>query len=97
MKISRSAILGILSFFSPALLASAAPPAQKTVYDYSLVSLDGKEVSLSAYKGKVLLIVNLASQSIYKSQIGALVEIQKTYADKGLIVVGIPSGDFGAQ
>ncbi len=69
----------------------------KTVYDYSLVDLDGKEVSLSAYKGKVLVIVNLASQSIFHEQNAMLDELQKTYKDQGLVVVGVPSNDFGAQ
>jgi glutathione peroxidase len=70
---------------------------KKTVYDYSLVDLDGKETPLSTYKGKLLLIVNLASQSIYHDQIDALNELQKAYANQGLIVIGIPSTDFGAQ
>jgi glutathione peroxidase len=74
----------------------AAKP-KKTVYDYSLVDLDGKEVSLSAYKGKLLLIVNLASQSIYHDQIDALNALQKDYADQGLVVIGIPSADFGGE
>jgi len=75
----------------------AAEKPTKTVYDYSLVGLDGKEVSLAAYKGKVLLIVNLASQSIFHEQNAMLDDLQKTYKDQGLIVLGVPSSDFGAQ
>ena len=70
---------------------------ERTVYDYSLVGLDGREVLLSAYKGKVLVIVNLASQSIFHEQNAMLEELQKTYQDQGLVVLGIPSNDFGAQ
>lgn len=77
--------------------AFAAEKPAKVVYDYSLVDLDGKEVSLSAYKGKVLLIVNLASQSIFHEQNAMLEELQKTYKEQGLVVVGVPSNDFGAQ
>ncbi|WP_263352881.1 glutathione peroxidase [Acidicapsa acidisoli] len=97
MRIRHCTMLGVLFCLQWTLLWSSTPPAHKTVYDYSLVGLDGKEVPLSAYKGKVLLIVNIASKSIYKNQISALGEIQKAYSDKGLIVVGIPSSDFGAQ
>jgi glutathione peroxidase len=97
MTLFRRSTLGILLSFQFALLSSGAPTAPKTVYDYSLAALDGKEVSLAAYKGKVLLIVNLASQSIYKNQISALEDLQNLYEDKGLVVVGIPSGDFGGQ
>ncbi len=60
-------------------------------------TLDGKETPLSSYKGKLLLIVNLASQSVYHDQIDALNELQKTYADQGLVVIGIPSADFGGE
>lgn len=79
------------------LSSFAAEKPAKTIYDYSLVGFDGKEVSLSAYKGKTLLIVNLASQSIFHEQNAMLDELQKTYNDQGLVVVGIPSNDFGAQ
>jgi glutathione peroxidase len=70
---------------------------KKTIYDYSLVDLNGKETPLSTYKGKLLLIVNLASQSIYDNQIDALNELQKAYADQGLVILGIPSADFGGE
>lgn len=97
MTFRRITVLGLLFSFHLALASSDTPAKHKTVYDYSLVALDGKEISLSTYKGKVLLIVNLASKSIYKNQIAALEDLQKTYADKGLVLVGIPSADFGAQ
>ena len=97
MKARIFSILTLLFSFHLALASSDTPVKHKTVYDYSLVDLDGKETPLSTYKGKALLIVNLASQSIYKTQLKALEELQKTYAEKGLIVIGIPCGDFGAQ
>jgi glutathione peroxidase len=97
MTSGRKAMLCILFSFVLAAASHGAPTAHKTIYDYSLVGLDGKETSLSTYKGKVVLIVNLASKSIYKNQLASLEELQKTYADKGLVVLGIPSGDFGAE
>ncbi|HET6181831.1 MAG TPA: glutathione peroxidase [Candidatus Sulfotelmatobacter sp.] len=81
----------------PATVEKPVQKSAKTVYDYSLVGFDKKEVSLSSFKGKVLLIVNLARQSIFHDQIALLDELQKTYKDKGLVVIGIPSNDFGAQ
>jgi glutathione peroxidase len=71
--------------------------APKTVYDFSLVDQDGKVVPLSTYQGKLLLIVNLASQSVYRTQIAALNELEKTYSAQGLVVIGIPSPDFGGE
>jgi glutathione peroxidase len=70
---------------------------EHNAYDFSLVDQDGKVVPLSNYKGKLLLIVNLASQSIYSSQIAALNELQKTYGPRGLQVIGIPSAEFGSE
>jgi glutathione peroxidase len=95
-----SRIFAGVCFLALTLAAGRSAPAEKdkkTLYDYSLVAFDGKEVPLSTFKGKVLLIVNLASQSIFKDQITQLEELQKTYKDKGLVVLGVPSNDFGAQ
>jgi len=97
MKSCWRIVLGILLCSQLALAATTPPPKHKSLYDYSLVGFDGKEIALSGYKGKVVLIVNLASKSIYSNQIAALEELQKTYADKGLILIGIPSSDFGNE
>jgi glutathione peroxidase len=70
---------------------------KQTIYDFSLVGLDGKVVLLSAYKGKVVLLVNLASQSVYRSQMDALSDLAKSYESQGLVVLGVPSAEFGAQ
>jgi len=65
--------VGCLLAFTPAAGHSATPENDnKTLYDYSLVAFDGKEAPLSTFKGKVLLVVNLASQSIFKEQIPQL-------------------------
>jgi glutathione peroxidase len=96
--VSRILALGCFLGLTPA--ADHPAPAEndkKTVHDYSLVAFDGKEVPLSTFMGKVLLVVNLASQSIFKDQIPQLEELQRIYKDKGLVVLGVPSNDFGAQ
>jgi glutathione peroxidase len=72
-------------------------PVKKTVYDFSLIDMDGKVVPLSNYRGKILLIVNLASQSVYSSQIAALSDLEKAYSSQGLAILGIPSPDFGGE
>src|ERR1700738_242397 len=93
-------ILAVAGFLALTAAAGHAAPAEndkRTAYDYSLVSFEGKELSLATFKGKVLLVVNLASQSIFKDQITQLEELQTTYKDKGLVVLGVPCNDFGAQ
>ena len=97
-KTVRKILALIFCLISAAALARpAVEKSAKTIYDYSLVAFDSKEVPLSTFKGKVLVIVNLASQSVFHDQIRLLDEIQKTYKDKGLVVIGIPCNDFGSQ
>jgi len=80
---------------------AATPQRQKTTTRLCTtirwLPSSGKEAPLSTFKGKVLLVVNLASQSIFKEQIPQLEELQKKYKDQGLVVVGVPCNDFGAQ
>jgi glutathione peroxidase len=95
-----SRILAVSCLVASLATSGRSAPAdneKKTVYDYSLVGFDGREVPLSTFKGKLLLVVNLASQSIFRDQIPQLEELQKTYKEKGVIVLGVPCNDFGAQ
>lgn len=92
-----AALVCIASSLAQKPTAKKPVAAKQSVYDFSLVDMNGKVVPLSTYKGKVLLIVNLASQSFYSTQIAALDDLQKTYGARGLQVIGIPSGDFGNE
>jgi glutathione peroxidase len=67
------------------------------VLNFKMKGLDGKEVDLSRYQGKVVLIVNVASRCGYTPQYKGLEALYKQYADKGLVVVGVPANDFGRQ
>ena len=71
-------------------------PPEKVAYDYELPGPDGKSMPLATYKGKTLLIVNLARNSSYNAQLTGLQKLSDQYKDKGLIVIGVPSDDFGA-
>ena len=84
----------ILVFFL--LLVSALPP-QKTVYDFTVKDIDGKDVSLSQYKGKVLLIVNVASLCGNTPQYKDIEALYKKYKDEGLVVMGFPANNFMGQ
>ena len=68
-----------------------------SLYDIPLKDIDGRDTSLKAYEGKVLLVVNVASKCGYTPQYEALEAIHKRYQDKGFTVLGFPCNDFGAQ
>ena len=70
---------------------------KKTIYDFQVTSIDGKKVDLAKYKGKVLLIVNVASECGYTDQYKALQELHKKYAKEGLAILAFPCNDFGKQ
>ena len=74
--------------------ADAKP--EKNAYDYYLPGADGKDIPLSNFKGKYILIVNLGRKSSYNDQLPALIKLNDTYKDKDLVVIGIPSNDFGS-
>jgi glutathione peroxidase len=68
-----------------------------TVYDFQATSLDGKSVDLSAYRGKVLLIVNTASECGFTPQYKGLEQVYELLRDRGLVVLGFPCNQFGKQ
>ncbi|MEO8386888.1 MAG: glutathione peroxidase [Polaromonas sp.] len=68
-----------------------------TVYDFEARQINGKDIPLSEFRGKVLLIVNTASACGFTPQFGGLEELHKAYAGKGLAVLGFPCNQFGSQ
>lgn len=70
----------------------------QTAYDFYFTNLhEDKKISLSSFKGKVILVVNTASKCGFTSQYEDLEKIYKEYKDKGLVILGVPSNDFGRQ
>jgi glutathione peroxidase len=68
-----------------------------SIYDFEALSITGQPAHLSTQRGKVLLIVNTASECGFTPQFGGLEKLWGTYRDRGLVVVGFPSNEFGGQ
>jgi len=77
--------------------AGAAKGACPVLLDYRMVDLRGRRIDLCAFKGKVLLLVNTASFCGYTPQYRGLEALQERYGAAGLVVMGFPTNDFGAQ
>lgn len=69
----------------------------KSVHDFTLNSIDGQATPLASYKGKVVLLVNVASRCGFTPQYSALESTYEKYKDRGFVIVGIPANNFGAQ
>ncbi len=88
----RTPFLFGLLFCAAALMAG-----DKTIYDFTLNSIDGQPAPLAAYKGHVVMLVNVASRCGFTPQYTALEAIYEKYKDRGFVIVGIPANNFGSQ
>ncbi len=91
-----------LIFAALAALVSAAPssPAESpcaSVLDHKFLNLQDEQVTLCQFSGKVLLIVNTASECGYTPQYEGLEKVYRRYRDKGFVILGFPANDFGGQ
>jgi glutathione peroxidase len=79
------------------LMTTAAAFSASSVHEFTLNAIDGKPAPLASYKGKVLLLVNVASKCGYTPQYTGLQSLYSKYKDKGLVIVGVPANNFGGQ
>tara|TARA_B100000674_G_scaffold13243_2_gene9816 strand:- start:219 stop:782 length:564 start_codon:yes stop_codon:yes gene_type:complete len=91
------ALLSVLSTGGALFKSEEAFGRAMNAYQFSFQSIDGEPMPLSRFEGKVILVVNTASQCGFTSQYSGLVELWKKYKDEGLIVLAVPSNDFGGQ
>ena len=106
-NLSRRSILAtglaLIVAAATAGVVSAGPPAASpqgkpmSFHDLSAKDIDGKDVSFKQYQGRVALVVNVASQCGFTPQYAGLQKLHTEYKDKGLVVLGFPSNEFGAQ
>ena len=93
----RSAKLNLYLPFGALLIMATSLFAASGVYNFTLNSIDGKPAPLADYKGKVVLLVNVASQCGYTPQYSGLEATYEKYKDQGFVILGFPANNFGAQ
>src|ERR1700758_2671372 len=89
--ISKYFLAGVILIMSTSVFAGSS------LYTFTLNSIDGKAAPLADYKGKVILIVNVASQCGYTPQYSALESTYEKYKGQGFVILGFPANNFGAQ
>jgi len=91
MRITRLTLLLLSLFISVTAMA-------KNAYDFKFHSINsGKEIKLSDFKEKIVMVVNTASECGFTNQYGELENLYNDYKDKGLVIIAVPSNDFGGQ
>lgn len=95
------AALGALAYgygiISSPYAQAMKPVTANSIYEFEMLDIEGNSVSLSKYKGKVVMIVNTASKCGYTPQYEGLQKIYDTYKDGGFVILGFPANNFGGQ
>lgn len=99
MSLLRRDVLGLIGGLAagPALAVSSSPPEAQDAYHFAFDRLEGGRFSLEAYRGKPILIVNTATNCGFAGQFASLEQLWRRYSHRGLMVLAVPSNDFGGQ
>jgi len=92
-KVKYLLLIMIMSFFN----SGAAENYNKLAYDFKFNDLDGENLNLSEYKDKVIVVINVASKCGFTNQYEDMQKIWEKYQEKGMVMIGVPSNDFGSQ
>ena len=79
------------------LCGTVTMAGERSIYDFTMNSIDGAPTSFTKFQGKVVLLVNVASRCGFTPQYAALEKVYEKYKDRGFVIVGIPANNFGGQ
>jgi glutathione peroxidase len=91
-KISIYVIIIMFAFLNKSISGN-----NKTLFDFKINSINGNELSFSSFEGKTIILVNVASNCGFTKQYSELQSLYDNYKDRGLVIIGIPSNQFGGQ
>lgn len=92
-----AAMAGLMACAAAVAPGAAAAATGQTAHEFAFASIEGAPLEMKQYAGKAVLVVNTASRCGFTPQYEGLQTLWDTYKDKGLVVLGVPSGDFGGQ
>ena len=95
--VAITTLCGVLMTSARPVLSSRLPVTGATIYDIPVRDIRGKTIKLDQYKGKVMLIVNVASRCGYTPQYTGLQQLYERYESRGLVILGFPANNFGGQ
>src|ERR1700731_2134102 len=97
MTVVRNTNARVFLLLGLIILMATSTFAASSLYSFTLPNIDGKPMPLADFKGKVILMVNVASQCGYTPQYSALQAIYDKYKDQGFVILGFPANNFGQQ
>ena len=89
--------LYVLFLLISILVSTVNADQKKIAYDFKFKDLDGSILDLAEYRGKIIVVVNVASQCGFTNQYEDMQNVWEKYQSKGIIMLGVPSNDFGQQ
>lgn len=95
--IASCIVLAMAAITSPGSGRPASEPGTRSIYDFTMNDIDGKRVNLADFKGKVVLVVNVASRCGFTPQYEGLQKLYLKYQQQGFVILGFPANNFGFQ
>jgi glutathione peroxidase len=97
MRSWHGLLLLVIAIWGTVAPAQEKEGSMKTIYDFKMKDIEGKDVSLAEFKGKVVMIVNVASRCGFTPQYAGLQKLYETYGDRGFVILGFPANNFLGQ
>ena len=97
MMVKVSRVMGSDTVKDPSAPAADKADAKPSPLDFKMKDIDGKDVNLADYKGKVVMLINVASKCGFTKQYTGLEKLYEKYKDQGFVIIGFPANNFGGQ